>query len=110
MPEALDTLFLRVGDILDMNLYSFHGNIKICNDLLGLKNIYSNLFGADLGDRISFYASEVNTIYISGANFERGVLGHEIAHALICRYFFVPPSIKIQELLAMYVEYQLRKI
>jgi len=34
---------------------------------------------------------------------------HEIAHAVISHYFIVPPPAKIQEVLAGYVEYDLRK-
>ena len=37
------------------------------------------------------------------------VLGHEIGHAVISHYFVVLPSVKVQEVLAVYVEYQLRK-
>jgi hypothetical protein len=37
------------------------------------------------------------------------VLGHEIAHAIMSHYFVVLPSEKIQEVLAGFVEYQLRK-
>jgi len=36
-------------------------------------------------------------------------LGHEIGHAVISNYFVVQPPIRIQEVLAGYVEYQLRK-
>ena len=51
----------------------------------------------------------MNTIYASAENFKIGVIGHEIAHAVISHYFVVQPSVKIQEVLAGYVEYQLRK-
>ena len=105
----VDTLFLRACGILDMNLYSFHGSIKVCRDAAQTTEIYQNLFNKDLGSRASFYVFDLNTIYIAAGNFRKGMLGHEIAHALICHYFAVPPSIKIQEVLAAYVEYQLRR-
>lgn len=107
--EALDTLFLSVCSILDMNLYSFQGTIKICRDTSQLNDIYSNLFRSSLGGRFSFYASDLNTIYISQEHFQREVLGHEIAHAIMSRYFVVQPPVKASEVLAGYVEYQLRK-
>lgn len=109
--DMLDTLFLRVCDILDMHLYSFQGNIKICQNHQQLKSIYSNLFNKELTSThaYSFYVYDVNAIYISAENFKREILGHEIAHAVISHYFVVLPSEKIQEVLAMYVEYQLRK-
>ena len=109
LAEALDILFLSVGNILDMNLYSFQGTIKICRDMNQLKDIYTNLFSSSLGGRFSFYVSELNTIYISAEHFQREVLGHEMAHAIMSHYFVVQPPVKASEVLAGYVEYQLRK-
>ena len=109
LAESLDTLFLSVCNILDMNLYSFRGTIKVCRDENQLSIIYANLFGKSLGGRYSFYASDLNTIYISQDHFEREVLGHEIAHAIISHYFVVQSPVKVSEVLAGYVEYELRK-
>lgn len=109
LPDMLDTLFLEVCNILDMQLYSFHGTIKVCNSQEQLKEIYNKLFHKNLGNRLSFYVYDNNTIYISAGNFKREVLGHEIAHAVISHYFVVLPSVKIQEVLSSYVEFQLRK-
>jgi len=58
---------------------------------------------------VSFYVNDISAIYISGENFRREILGHEIAHAIINHYFVVSPPIKVQEILAKYIEYQLRK-
>jgi len=109
LADMVDILFRRVCDILDMQLYSFHGNIKVCRDREHVNSIYNNLFDRDLKDYHSFYAYGINTIYISAENFKREVLGHEIAHAVISHYFVVQPSMKVQEVLAGYIEYQLRK-
>jgi len=109
LAESLDILFFSVCSILDMNLYSFKGTIKICRDTSQLNDIYANLFGSSLGGRYSFYVSDLNTIYISGEHFQREVLGHELAHAIISRYFVAQPPVKASEVLAGYVEYQLRK-
>ncbi len=106
--QSLDALFLQVSDILDMHLYSLKINIKICRDNERLKDIYYAMFNAHLGDRQSFYVFTGNTIYTSEENFKRGVVGHEISHAIICHYFAVPAPIKVQEVLSMYVEYNLR--
>jgi hypothetical protein len=113
-PEAelagmLDTLFMQVGDILDMHLYSFQGNIKICKDDTQIDQVYNSLFNKSLNNRKSFYVFSLNTIYISQDTFQREILGHEIAHAIINHYFVVQSPVKIQEILSMYVEYQLRK-
>lgn len=106
--DMLDTLFIQVCDILDMDVYSLKLNIKICRDAEHIKKIYTNLFDGTL-DRESFYVYSINTIYVSREHFKREIIGHEIGHAVINNYFVVTPSIKIQELLAAYVEFQLRK-
>ena len=106
----VDVLFSRVCDILDMQLYSFHGTIKVCGDFQHLNSIYNNLFDRDLTNKYSFYVYNLNTVYICAEHFSREVLGHEIAHAIISHYFVVLPSVKIQEVLAMFVEYNLRKL
>lgn len=105
----LDTLFLRVCNILDMNLYSYQGTIKVCRDYAQLEEIYKNLFSSELGGKYSFYVYNLNTIYISAERFRSEILGHEMAHAIISHFFVVQPPVKIQEVLAGYVEYQLRK-
>lgn len=109
LANMVDILFTRVCGILDMELYSYKGNIKVCRSQEQLEGIYSNLFGRRLGNQKSFYVFDLNTVYISRDSFTREILGHEIAHAIICHYFVVAPSIKVQEILASYVEYHLRK-
>jgi len=105
----LDTLFSRVSNILDMQVYSFKGSIKICRDSAQLNYIYHHIFNNDPRNTTrSFYAYEVNTVYTSPENFKLGIIGHEMAHAIISHYFVVLPSVKIQEVLCAYVEYQLR--
>jgi len=110
LARMVDILYGLVGDMIDMHVYNFKGSIKICEDQAQLNNIYRNLFGKDLASyMVSFYVSDTSTIYISGESFEREILGHEIAHAIINHYFVVSPPIKVQEILAKYIEYQLRK-
>lgn len=106
--DIFDILFARVSDILDMHLYSFQGEIKLCRDREQLNKIYYGLFNKQLNSA-SFYVYSLNTIYISQADFKYEIIGHEIAHAIISHYFVVLPPLKIQELLASYVEYQLKR-
>ncbi|MCM8794102.1 MAG: hypothetical protein NC898_06600, partial [Candidatus Omnitrophica bacterium] len=106
--DTLDALFLEVSDILDIHLRSFKGNIIILNDFQSLDREFYRLYRMPLKS-FSFYVYETNTIYISFDNLRVGILGHEIAHAIINHYFVVPPPMKIQEVLAGYVEYTLNK-
>jgi hypothetical protein len=105
---ALDALYNIVMQALDMNLYSLQGNIKICNDKNHLSSVYESIFDRQL-KASSFYINEYNTIYISADDFTKEILGHEIAHMIISHYFVVQPPQKVAEILAGYVEYQLRK-
>ncbi len=110
LAKMIDILYGLVGDIVDMHIYNFKGNVKVCQNQAQLNNIYRNLFGKDLASyMVSFYVNDISTIYISGESFRREVLGHEIAHAILNHYFVVSPPAKVQEILAKYVEYQLRK-
>lgn len=108
--SMLDVLFNRACDVLDMHVYSFKGNIKIFATQKELSAFYDSLYHSDLPcTGVSFYLYDFNSIYITAENFRREILGHEMGHAVISNYFVVQPSVKIQEVLAGYVEYQLRK-
>jgi hypothetical protein len=110
LADALDVLFLWVSDILDMHIYSFSGNIKVCLDQEQVNGIYNDMFGRDLPSfAYSFYVYDTNTIYISAEHFRREVIGHEMSHAIINHYFPIQAPVKVQEILSKYVEYQLRK-
>ncbi len=110
LASMLDVLFNRAGDVLDMHVHSFKGNIKIFASQRELAAFYDNLYHRDLPcTGLSFYLSDFNSIYITAENFRREILGHEMGHAVMSHYFVVQPSVKIQEVLAGYVEYQLRK-
>lgn len=108
LATTLDTIFLEVSDILDIHIYSFQGRIEILVDQNAVSSVFKNFFAQDFTER-SFYIPEKNAIYLSFADLTLGLLGHEIAHAIISRYFVVPPPAKVQEVLSGYVEYKLRK-
>ena len=110
LPSMLDVLFDRACDVLDMHVFSYKGNIKVFRTQKELVTFYNNLYHQALPcTGFSFYLVDFNSIYISSENFRREILGHEMGHAVMSSYFVVQPSIRIQEVLAGYVEYQLRK-
>lgn len=108
LASVLDALYLEVSDLLDIHIYSFHGKIRILPDQDSVGRVFKKIFGVDFDER-SFYIYDNNTIYISLSDLNIGMLGHEIAHAIISSYFVVPPPAKVQEVLSGYVEYSLRK-
>jgi len=104
----LDTLFLHVSDLLDIHLDSFHGAIKVCKDNDTLNNTYKQMFNNDLGGPHSFYVKNLNTIYISAKSFSREAIGREMVYAILSQYFQVQTPIRVQDVLAGYVESQLQ--
>ena len=109
LPRMLDTLFLQVSNILDMHINSLKIDIKVCKTTAELSEIYNRLFHASLGGRRSFYVYDYNSIYVSEEAFQLGIIGHEMSHAIISRYFGIPAPVKVQEVLSMYVEYNLKR-
>jgi len=110
LSSMIEILFARASDILDLHVYSYKGSIKIFPSLYELTSYYNKLYHAHVPcTGYAFYIVDNKSIYISAQFFHREVLGHEIGHAIMSSYFVVQPSIKIQEVLAGYIEYQLRK-
>ena len=108
--QMLDTLFIQVSDILDMHLYSLKTTVKVCKTDSDLKDAYNRIYNASLGGIRSFYVYDVNSIYVSEDAFKPGIIGHEMSHAIICHYFPTPVPTRAQEVLSMYVEYNLRRL
>ena len=114
LPDAVglstqfDTLFLAASEIMDIRLKKFESKVKICRDALSLSDIAYNLFGQGV-QAGGFYVVALDTLYVDAENIDIYILGHELSHAVQTHYFIVPPPEKIQEVLASYVEYELRK-
>jgi len=107
--DTFDAIYLETSDILDIHMYSFKGKIKFLNNAQDVQRIYKKYSGYQMHER-SFYFHDRKTIYISIEDTDLGMLGHEIAHAIISHYFVVPPSTKVQEVLCGYVDYNLKKL
>ena len=108
LSKTMDALYLEASDVLGIHVYSFHGNIAIYPDKASLNAFFRDYFNQDFAES-SYYFHEKNTIYISYPGLTLGMIGHEIAHAIISNYFVVLPPPKVQEILAGYVDYSLRK-
>jgi len=110
LSSMVEVLFARASDVLDMHIYSLKANILIFADQQDLTDFYNNRFHAKIPcTGYGFYLDDTKTIYMSAERFRREILGHEMGHAIMSRYFVVQPSVRIQEVLAGYIEYQLRK-
>jgi hypothetical protein len=89
--SRVDRLIERVQAILDMQPKNFKVKIYLAGELLG-------------PNRVAYYQYRTKEIHVSVHLVTDGVLAHEIAHAVIDRYFATPPSSKVQEILTQYVD------
>lgn len=55
-------------------------------------------------NEVAFYDNNTGAIHISVENASDGALAHELAHAIINKYFTSPPSSNVQEILTQYVD------
>lgn len=102
----VDEVMEKVQSILDMHPEEMHISIILYPDHDSLTQIYRQ-FVLDRVVPIAFYAQKTKSIYVDVSSVTDGVLGHELAHAVINFYFVPPPPAKMQEILAQYVDLHL---
>jgi len=109
LKAVLDAIYLEVCDELDIHMPSFRIGLEIMPDRNLVNETVRPYYKGKI-DVPSFYRYDNNMIYISSADLTVGMLAHEISHAIISHYFVVPPPMKVQEVLAGYAEYSIRKL
>ena len=102
----ISTMVEDIEKLLDMYPQNLQFHIEVLASPKDVKNIYQALYGKEK-DYIAFYSPRNGTIYVAASSLKRSVLIHEMAHAIIDRYFDRSPPVKIHELLAQYVEGEL---
>lgn len=107
--DGIDSLFLEVCDALDIALKSYRGSLVVYPDIVEVSKAASGNSQIIEANLPSIYIPSHNTIYVSFKDITAGMLAHEMAHAVISTYFVVAPPPKMQEILAGYVEYSVRK-
>ena len=108
LARLLDDLYSEVSDVLDIHMPSYRTTLVICPSRMELSDILRVYLRRSI-DVPAFYFHEKNSLYVSYEDLRVGVFAHELAHGIISHYFVVPPSTKVQEVLAGYVEYSIRK-
>jgi hypothetical protein len=104
--KQVDQLVGRVQEILDMRPPGLKFTIELLPAPDDVRNTYMQLYQRRV-DFIAFYSPRNETVYFAVNKLQRNVFAHEVAHAIIDRYFDKAPPVKIHELLAQYVEKQL---
>lgn len=103
-----DTLFRKAQEILDMYPPGVHTTVRIEKERDRLAGAHARRHG--YGTRaIAFYEFEENTIYAWAKELSESVLVHEMAHCIIDHYFRVRPPRRIEEMLAVHVDANLRE-
>jgi len=90
--NRVDRVIDRVEAILDMRPHNFRVEVYLRRGPLQGEN------------KVAFYEHKTRAVYCSVDYASDGVVAHEIAHAVICQYFSIPPPKKMQEILTQYVD------
>jgi len=106
--SKVDRIVYKVETLLDMYPLNFHFDIYLYPTYLELVEVYRGM-GIMGTTPVAFYSPRAETIYISLDELNAGVFAHEVAHAVINRYFPTPPPARMQEILAQYVDKHLRE-
>ena len=89
--NRVDRIIERVQTILDMRPKGL--NVDIYLQRGDLQN-----------DERAFYKHNTNAVYMAVDKASDGVFAHEIAHAIVNKYFTTPAPSKVQEIITQYVD------
>jgi hypothetical protein len=103
LASALDAMVDRAETVLHLYPEGLHFSIVLEPSAASVQGIYRERYGGDVR-YVAFYAPDNKTIYISVTDSRRGILIHELTHAILDQYFVVSPSAAVQEILAEFVE------
>ncbi|MCX5715609.1 MAG: hypothetical protein NTV07_01865 [Candidatus Omnitrophica bacterium] len=103
-----DVIFLKVQELLDMRPPNMHPDIRIYRTKEEIDKVYVEICNEE-GKFIAFYIFNLNTLYACEERVSESVIAHEIAHCVLDHHFNVAPPQKIGEMLAHYVELNLKE-
>ncbi len=99
----VDEIIEKVQATLDMYPPDLRISIMLYPDYKSIQKIFRS-FSLAKNIPLAFYSHKTKSIYVDVSSITDGVLAHEMAHAVINFYFPVPPPVKMQEILAQYVD------
>jgi hypothetical protein len=102
----IDAIVEEVEQVLQIYPRHLHVRMVLLSSPSVVGLVYCRMYGAK-DSPVAFYSPHMKTLFLPSQGVDRTVLVHEITHALVDRYFVVPPSIAIQEALAHFVQRQL---
>ncbi|MCX7927457.1 MAG: hypothetical protein N2606_04900 [Candidatus Omnitrophica bacterium] len=108
LAQMLDGLYEEVADILDIHLANFHSTVVFFKDRVSLTDFLWQQYNLVLDQR-SIYYHQDNIIYASFDQLNKGLLGRQIASAILTQYLGVPAPSLIEDVLCSVVESTLLK-
>jgi hypothetical protein len=99
----VDLIFERVQEILQMRKKMKKVNIHIYPDKNHLKQAFTQIYRKPCRIR-AWYRHRNNTVYLNVRDLHKGMLAHELAHAIVDHYLLVRPPRATAEILARYVD------
>lgn len=105
--NKLSLTITQVQEILEMFPRGMKFDIVLLPSKKEVRRIYWEQFNREV-KFIAFYSTKTNTVYLSVQDVNISILAHELAHVVINHYFENAPPVKIHEVLAQYVESQMR--
>ena len=101
--QKTDAIFERVQAILDMRKKFKPPIIRIHSNRDQLVRAYRKIYKGECRIR-AWYRYRTNTVYLNVEDVHAGMVGHELAHAVIDHYLLVKPPAQTAEILARYVD------
>lgn len=99
--KQVDKIVDVICSLLDMYPPNFHFGITLYRSQAEVTAAYRKAHGSGTAP-IAFYVHRTRNIAVAIDSITDNILAHEIAHAIICAYFGVPPPARMQEILAQY--------
>jgi hypothetical protein len=99
----VDKIVETVKSLLDMHPPTLRFTISLCKTQTAVTAAYKALGMRDAAP-VAFYSHKSRTIVVFIDGITDRILAHEIAHAIICAYFVVPPPAQMQEILAQHID------
>lgn len=105
--QNVDSLVYKVKQILGIYPPDLRFHINVYSTYSELTKAFRGM-GLTGDVPVAFYSHKYRTISLSVERLNDTILAHEIAHAVINSYFIPSPSPQVQEILAHYVEKNLK--
>ncbi len=106
----ISDLFEKVQDLLFMDVSDAGIKVVVFEKDADVKREWESITGKKC-ENVAFYHFNSNTVYMSRQHLRRGIVAHELAHAVLANYFGSAPEEETdkREAIARWVEREILK-